>query len=81
MKRLAMLRNEVGMALAGAKVREEKGDHLLEVLGVIIIAIVILVLFRNALVPKFREATDATSNVMKNLWKDDQATIGTTSGS
>ena len=68
MKKLTQLQNEAKMALAGAAVKKENGDHLLEVLGIIIIALVILVLFRNVMVPKFSDAVNHTGNTMDALW-------------
>ena len=75
MKKLTQLHNEAKMALAGAAVKKENGDHLLEVLGIIIIALVILVLFRNVMVPKFNHAVTQTGNVMDNLWNPNATTI------
>lgn len=77
MKKLTQLQNEAKMALAGAAVKKENGDHLLEVLGIIIIALVILVLFRNVMVPKFNHAVTQTGNVMDNLWSANTANIAT----
>lgn len=75
MRKLAQLRNEANMALAGAVVKKENGDHLLEVLGIIIIALVILVLFRNVMVPKFADAVNHTGNTMDALWSSNNEPI------
>lgn len=77
MKKLTQLQNEAKMALAGAAVKKENGDHLLEVLGIIIIALVILVLFRNVMVPKFADAVNTTGDTMNALWSTNNAAINT----
>lgn len=78
MKKLVQLRNEASMALAGAVSKKENGDHLLEVLGIIIIALVILVLFRNVMVPKFADAVNHTGNTMDALWTTNNQAISPT---
>ena len=78
MKKLAQLRNEANMALAGAAVKSENGDHLLEVLGIIIIALVILVLFRNVMVPKFSHAVNQTGTTMDALWSSNTDAVSLT---
>lgn len=46
--------------------KKEAGDHLLEVLGVIIIAVVILIFFREQITALFQNAvTKATTSVNK----------------
>ena len=52
----------------------ESGDHLLEVLGTIIIAIVILVMFREKIIAVFDNALGKTTNQMDNLFNDAGAT-------
>lgn len=56
-----------------AKVRDERekwepGDHLLEVLGTIIIAVVILILFRGAIINIFTNALNRTQENVLNLF-------------
>ena len=54
-----------------AKLREtENGDHLLEVLGVIIIAVVLLIFFRAQIVAIFQNAIDKTAANVNALWGD-----------
>jgi len=50
------------------KMKRERGDHLLEVLGTIIIAVVLLVIFRDSIKNIFNTAMDATSNNINNLF-------------
>ena len=57
---------------AGVKTEEpktEKGDHLIEVLGVIIIAVALLALFKTQITSIFTKGLDNTSNNMNNLFK------------
>lgn len=63
---LAKAQTKAMLALAGVK--EEKGDHLLEVLGTIIIALVILVLFRGYIVNIFTNAMSNTDSTVSNLF-------------
>lgn len=63
---------KVMMLGAGVKTEEpktEKGDHLIEVLGVIIIAISLLVLFKDKITNIFSNSLNSTSNSMGNLFK------------
>lgn len=55
------------MRMVGVK-SEEKGDHLLEVLGTIIIAVVILILFKDAIVNIFNSALGNTTTSVNNLF-------------
>lgn len=60
--------NKMVMAMAGVKTERESGDHLLEVLGVIIIAVVLLVFFRGALVNMFQTAISNTQTQVTGLF-------------
>lgn len=52
-----------------AGVPTDQGDHLLEVLGTIIIAIVILIFFRKQIVELFNGAISNTTNSVNNMFK------------
>ena len=59
------------MSMAGVKTEcseKEKGDHLLEVLGTIIIAVVILILFKKTIVNIFTSALNNTTQSVGNLF-------------
>ncbi len=47
---------------------KEDGDHLLEVLGVIIIAVVLLIFFRGKITEVFQDAIDKTATNINALW-------------
>ena len=64
---------------AGVNDREE-GDHLLEVLGVIIIAVVLLIIFRQQIVELFQGAMGTTSEKVNSLWGDATTTTTTPTG-
>lgn len=49
---------------------EEKGDHLLQVLGTIIIAVVILILFKGAIINIFTGALGKTTNSVSGLFSN-----------
>lgn len=51
-----------------AGVPMEQGDHLLEVLGTIIIAVVILIFFRAQIVNLFNGAIQNTTNSVNNMF-------------
>lgn len=61
---------KVMMTIAGAIDKTEKGDHLLEVLGTIIIAVVILVLFKSAILNIFTSALNNTTSSVSNLFSN-----------
>lgn len=67
---LNKMQTKMMMAIAGAKNKEEKGDHLLEVLGTIIIAVVILILFKGAIVNIFTSALNNTTSSVSNLFSN-----------
>ena len=48
----------------------ESGDHLVEVLGTIIIAVVILIFFRKQITDLFNNMIKETSNKVNNLFND-----------
>ena len=56
------------MKTAGVSTAKEEGSHLLEVLGTIIIAIVILVIFKGQIVNIFNNAMEQTSTQVSNLF-------------
>ena len=63
---------KVMMLGAGVKTEEpktEKGDHLIEVLGVIIIAVALLALFKDKITTIFSDSLNSTSNSMGTLFK------------
>lgn len=60
--------NAVMMRMAGVKSEREAGDHLLEVLGTIIVAVVLLFLFRDKIVEIFTNATGHTDNSLNTLF-------------
>ena len=51
-----------------AGVPTEQGDHLLEVLGTIIIAVVILIFFRQQIIDLFNGAISKTTNSVKDMF-------------
>lgn len=60
--------NQFALRMAGVKM--EDGDHLLEVLGTIIIAVVILIFFRKQIVDLFNSAMTSTNTKVNNLFTD-----------
>lgn len=73
---VARVENKLMMHMAGIPEEKsadvlyttESGDHLLEVLGTIIIAVVILIFFREQIVSLFRNAIGNTTNSVTNLF-------------
>lgn len=51
-----------------AGVPTEQGDHLLEVLGTIIIAVVILIFFRKQIIDLFNGAISKTTNSVSDMF-------------
>lgn len=49
--------------------KKEEGSHLVEVLGVIIIAVVLLVLFREEIVDLFKKMLGDTTTEVEGLFK------------
>lgn len=47
---------------------KEDGDHLLEVLGVIIIAVVLLIFFKDKITAVFQDAINKTAANVNALW-------------
>lgn len=65
------LENKFMLRSAGVKETTEvteRGDHLLEVLGTIIIAVVILILFKETIVNIFNNALGRTTTSVDNLF-------------
>lgn len=60
------VRNNYAMKLAGVKT--EDGDHLVEVLGTIVIAVAILLLFQGQLKNMFNQLTNRTVEEVNNLF-------------
>lgn len=60
--------NRFMMRVAGVRNEVERGDHLLEVLGTIIIAVVILVMFREKLTNLFSDALNKTTNQVTEMF-------------
>ena len=66
--KLTKLHTNFMMRMAGVTPDYEDGDHLLEVLGVIIIAVILLVFFRSKITALFKNAIDNTTNQVNSLW-------------
>jgi len=64
------------MRLAGVKNERENGDHLLEVLGTIIIAVVLLLLFRGYIVNLFNNAMTETNTQVMGMFNNGGAPAG-----
>ena len=64
--RFAMAR--CGVKPSAEEMKKEAGDHLIEVLGTIVVAIVLLFLFRGQLMNIFNTATSSTNSSVKNLF-------------
>ena len=62
------IRTNFAMRMAGVKT--EDGDHLLEVLGTIIIAVVVLIFFRSQIVNLFNDAIGKTTNEVNQLFNN-----------
>lgn len=64
--------NGLMMKMAGVttvqETETERGDHLLEVLGTIIIAVVILILFKDSITNIFKNALGQTTNSVNDLF-------------
>lgn len=60
--------NQFALRMAGVKM--EDGDHLLEVLGTIIIAVVILIFFKKQIIDLFNSAMTSTNTKVNNLFTD-----------
>lgn len=57
-----------------AGVPTEQGDHLLEVLGTIIIAVVILIFFRAQIIDLFNSAISNTTQSVSNMFTNVKTT-------
>ena len=68
------------MRACGIREEREDGDHLLEVLGAIIIAVVILFFFREQIIEIFRNAMGKVGTKVDNMFNDVSTTGGTTGG-
>lgn len=66
--------NKAMLRMAGVKT--EDGDHLLEVLGTIIIAVVILIFFRDQIVSLFSGAINNTTRSVNGLFTNVTNTAG-----
>lgn len=74
---LKKMETKAMMRVAGVK-EKEAGDHLLEVLGTIIIAVVILILFKSAILNIFTNALNNTTTSVSNLFNGATTTTPTT---
>lgn len=66
----AATKAQIKLATRMAGVRTEDGDHLLEVLGTIIIAVVILIFFRSQIVDLFNGAISKTTTSVNELFNN-----------
>lgn len=76
LSKVYQFKNDLMLRFAGLGERED-GDHLLEVLGVIIIAVVLLIIFRQQIVDLFQAAMSTTSDKVNSLWGDATTTTTT----
>lgn len=69
-KMIVGLENRYMLRMAGVETTQEveRGDHLLQVLGTIIIAVVILILFKDTIVNIFKSALGKTTNSVDGLF-------------
>ena len=70
----ALLRAQNSFMMRRAGVKTEKGDHLLEVLGTIIIAVVVLTLFRGTVLNIFTSALGRTTTSVNELFGNVEVT-------
>lgn len=71
MTALSRIETKAMLRMAGcAPAKTEQGDHLLEVLGTIIIAVVILIIFKERIVNIFTSALDNTAVSVENLFSN-----------
>lgn len=72
-KKITEFMNTVSMRMAGVSEKREAGDHMLEILGVIIIVIVLLIFFKDKLKDIITTATSGINSNMNasqnGLWK------------
>lgn len=72
-KKITEFMNTVSMRMAGISEKREAGDHLLEVLGVVIVVIVLLILFKTQMGNLLKAVTGQIQNNMTNdtagLWQ------------
>lgn len=64
--KMVKMYNRIAMRMVGVKT--EEGDHLVEVLGTIVIAVAILFLFQNQLRNMFNSLTERTVNEINTLF-------------
>lgn len=64
------MENYVMMRMAGVKPEREGGDHLVEVLGTIIIAVVILIFFKDMIKNLFDNMMAQTNQKVSDLFKN-----------
>jgi len=67
-----MFKNRAMLRMAGCTDLDklEAGDQLLEVLGIIIIAVVILIFFRKQIIDLFKNAMTNTNTKIQGLFND-----------
>lgn len=68
MKRLANLKWKIQNKVSDFCSKREKGSHLLEILGAIIIAVVLLFLFKDRILEIFNTAMNSTNTEITNLF-------------
>ena len=68
MKRLKELKAKAQCKLYALKEKRENGSHLLEVLGAIIIAVVLLFLFKDKIIEIFNNAMNSTNTEITDLF-------------
>ena len=65
--KLTKLHTNFMMRMAGVTPDYEDGDHLLEVLGVIIIVVILLVFFRSKITDLFKNTINNTTTQVNNM--------------
>lgn len=50
------------------RAKKERGDQLLQTIGIIAIAVAILIIFRHSLIDLFNSALETTTNAVTNLF-------------
>lgn len=61
-------KNKAMLAACGIKEKRESGDHLVEVLGVIIVAVVLLFLFKGKIIDIFTTFMNKTNTELDTLF-------------
>ena len=81
MKKLALyvgnLNTKIALANAGIREEREPGDQLIEILGIVVIAIVILFIFRQQLIDLFNTAMNTVKDKITTQLFNDAGTTYT----